>query len=369
MKYDTKNTYGKRMVKEAKIARIGQGGGATYTGGDGIKVDNTNMEISVKSTVAMKSDLTDYELKSEAFSGDYDDLTNKPTIPDEVSGTNDGTNWTSLTIGEDTYDIPQGGGSTKRELVLGYKPQQSLPQSGATIADLIAAGAPVISGTTIVVNGDTVYDHTTDADTTDVYFDGFVVMQRGGSGTLDGIVVGNFNAVSDYNSNTFRTKVKLLTMPSSGFTLQGSMRFQVTPETSLRNDYVYGIGASSYTDYRINFSKNGENYAIPYVNSQQVSLSEINSKVLTGSVTEPSLYNRFSNFPTNSSYNGLYVIGNNVNNGKGVMEWKFLVDELGGILSPVAFIGEPDTSTDGTYVLKATVSNGEVLGYQWVLEQ
>ena len=28
-----------------------------------------------------------------------------------VSGTNDGTNWTSLTIGTDTYDIPQGGSS------------------------------------------------------------------------------------------------------------------------------------------------------------------------------------------------------------------------------------------------------------------
>ena len=46
------------------------------------------------------------------FSGNYNDLTNKPTIPDAVSGTNDGTNWTSLTVGNDTYAIPQGGGST-----------------------------------------------------------------------------------------------------------------------------------------------------------------------------------------------------------------------------------------------------------------
>lgn len=29
-----------------------------------------------------------------------------------VAGTNDGTNWTSLTIGTETYDIPQGGGSS-----------------------------------------------------------------------------------------------------------------------------------------------------------------------------------------------------------------------------------------------------------------
>lgn len=45
------------------------------------------------------------------FSGDYDDLINKPTIPDAVSGTNDGTNWTSLTIGSDTYGFAGGGSS------------------------------------------------------------------------------------------------------------------------------------------------------------------------------------------------------------------------------------------------------------------
>ena len=68
------------------------------------------------------------------FSGSYNDLTNKPTIPaaqvnsdwnassgvaqilnkptipDAVSGTNDGTNWTSITIGSTTKAIPSGGG-------------------------------------------------------------------------------------------------------------------------------------------------------------------------------------------------------------------------------------------------------------------
>ena len=33
-------------------------------------------------------------------------------IPDAVSGTNDGTNWTSLTIGSDTYGLASGGSST-----------------------------------------------------------------------------------------------------------------------------------------------------------------------------------------------------------------------------------------------------------------
>lgn len=51
-------------------------------------------------------------LATVATTGSYDDLTDKPSIPDAVSGTNDGTNWTSLTIGSDTYSIPSGGGSS-----------------------------------------------------------------------------------------------------------------------------------------------------------------------------------------------------------------------------------------------------------------
>lgn len=62
--------------------------------------------------------------------GSYNDLLNKPTIPTKtsqlsndsdfvtssevpsVSGTNDGENWTSITIDDSTYNIPQGGGGT-----------------------------------------------------------------------------------------------------------------------------------------------------------------------------------------------------------------------------------------------------------------
>lgn len=75
-----------------------------------------------------KPDLSVYELAENAFSGVYDDLTDKPnlatvatsgaysdlsgtpTIPPTVSGTNNGGNWTSLTIGSDTYNIPQAAG-------------------------------------------------------------------------------------------------------------------------------------------------------------------------------------------------------------------------------------------------------------------
>ena len=47
--------------------------------------------------------------------------TDTPTIPDAVSGTNDGTNWTSITIGDTTKNIPSGGsgsGFTYKEIVV-----------------------------------------------------------------------------------------------------------------------------------------------------------------------------------------------------------------------------------------------------------
>lgn len=52
---------------------------------------------------------TDYVL---LFSdGTTQDVTGMVEGGTAVEGTNDGTNWTSLTIGTETYDIPQGGGS------------------------------------------------------------------------------------------------------------------------------------------------------------------------------------------------------------------------------------------------------------------
>ena len=60
-----------------------------------------------------KPDLSVYALSSSlstvATTGAYSDLSGKPTIPDAVSGTNDGTNWTSLTIGSSTYGLASGG--------------------------------------------------------------------------------------------------------------------------------------------------------------------------------------------------------------------------------------------------------------------
>ena len=88
------------------------------TAGSHITIGGTaaNPTVGVDSnyTIPLLSDWntlinTYLSLATVATSGSYNDLSNKPTIPDAVSGTNDGTNWTSLTIGSTTYAIPQGG--------------------------------------------------------------------------------------------------------------------------------------------------------------------------------------------------------------------------------------------------------------------
>lgn len=68
---------------------VGRLGHNVYSG-SGLTVNSTLNSLAIDTTtVALKSEL-----------------------PAAVSGTNDGTNWTTITIGNDTYNIPVGGGSS-----------------------------------------------------------------------------------------------------------------------------------------------------------------------------------------------------------------------------------------------------------------
>ena len=136
-----------------------------------IITDATPVTLSTVATTGAYSDLTGTPtLATVATSGSYNDLTNTPSIPTvgtgvvtltsggatigtfglndssnktidipaggtAVAGTNDGTNWTSITIGTDTYAIPQGGSSAKIELM-------TLP-----LADLVTFYQATLAGT------------------------------------------------------------------------------------------------------------------------------------------------------------------------------------------------------------------------------
>ena len=83
----------------------GGGGGSTAWGSITGTLSN---QTDLANALAAKADSAN--LATVATTGDYGDLLNKPTIPAAVSGTNDGTNWLTITIGSDTYNIPAGGG-------------------------------------------------------------------------------------------------------------------------------------------------------------------------------------------------------------------------------------------------------------------
>ena len=99
------------LWKDSKLQMTSAG--STRLEGTEISLEANNIYLNSNNAPFYVNNTT-HEYKTLAttdqlFSGDYNDLYNKPTIPDAVSGTNDGTNWTSLTIGEDTYGLASGG--------------------------------------------------------------------------------------------------------------------------------------------------------------------------------------------------------------------------------------------------------------------
>lgn len=88
----------------------------------------------------------DHRWRNLYLSGDLSDGTNsvsianiatKAELPNAVSGTNDGTNWTSLTIGSDTYGIGGGGGSSSNNETV----------AGVFLTDLEGPDLPALSET------------------------------------------------------------------------------------------------------------------------------------------------------------------------------------------------------------------------------
>ena len=70
----------------------------------------------------------------------------------QVTGTNDGTNWTSLTIGSDTYAIPTGGGGSSITLV-GTTGSESISDGTTTLNVMTRDTAQTITGSKTFLSG------------------------------------------------------------------------------------------------------------------------------------------------------------------------------------------------------------------------
>lgn len=119
-------TAGTNITIDANNVISATGGGSTYTAGTGI--DITNDEISVDTiTVAMKADIPDTTgfveasaLATVATTGDYTDLSNKPTIPTVPTNVSDFTNdagyLTSFTEADPVFTASAAYGITASDI-------------------------------------------------------------------------------------------------------------------------------------------------------------------------------------------------------------------------------------------------------------
>lgn len=85
---------------------VDQGGGTTYTAGDGLTL--VGNQFSVKVGEGLFFDDNDQVCLNNATQQAIEQIDEKST----VTGENDGTNWTSLTVDGETFGIPAGGGSS-----------------------------------------------------------------------------------------------------------------------------------------------------------------------------------------------------------------------------------------------------------------
>lgn len=306
----------------------GGGGGGSYTAGDGI--DITNDVISVDSTVvALKSDLSDYITSSElttelsnyvtstdlatelldyaelsdlatvATTGSYNDLLNAPTIPDAVSGTNDGTNWTSLTIGSDTYGLASGGSTPTNmvttdtvQTISGSKKFTGLTTFKGTYYDVYFGQA---SGFSVSDKNNPVQEQMS------IYPDYLSAYRDTGNTTLDGrFHLGN-HYFSAYNSDT-EYKIKLVS--KGGATTYGEYIFKnktgdvaITSEiptatSDLTNDSGY-ITSSALSGYATETWVTNQGYS-----TFSGSYNDLTNKPNLATVATTGLYSDLSGTPS-----------------------------------------------------------------------
>lgn len=92
------------------VAYVGEVAGSSSSADFNAQSDTVWNKAQVLSSAQQAQARANIGAGTSNFSGSYNDLSDKPTIPDAVSGVDDGTNWTSITIGNTTKAIPSGGG-------------------------------------------------------------------------------------------------------------------------------------------------------------------------------------------------------------------------------------------------------------------
>lgn len=283
---------GKRMVKENLIAQIGQGGGgSTYTAGTGI--DITEDVISVDNTIATKEEVDAVDAKTLSIYG---------------LGVAD------LPEGSTTFDLP--------------------------IADLIAAGLPILSND-YTTGSDYIYkDNVVDIKTGSYFYvSGLFALATDTLGGLRFYITSNNGLQTNkdiYTIEGFRTGGKEYTFNNARYRARLSAWGGIL-------DYVHDMIQS--TDGIVGISGNPDNEPV-----------NITYTYMTVNNPEPNV--RYRSQLALPSEDGNYALYATVDSGLAGFSW-------GGV--PIS-LPPAEGEADGTYVLKATVEDGYAM-YEWVLDQ
>lgn len=355
---------GKRMVPESLIAKIGQGGGTEYTAGEGIDITNNEISANIKagSGIVVDTDLTDESLvvmvdqedipyKSDlatvATTGDYDDLTNKPTIPEaplvltQATGTLSDADYAKLD--QDTVIQYTDNGVTR----LYYFYSDTTTQIEYRTNPIFTSSTTGNAYRFIVTKADKTYGLN--------YSLGYNLLP---TMTNDG----NFKLTASRSGSTVTSPAWKLDYPDPDTTAAGSYNLEATVDAQggITYDWTAGGGTPSNmvtTDTAQNITG--------------VKTFRMNSYglVFTGPYG--------GNTAKIGGYDGnIYMLCNDTVDQIGFGTWQLSkralipVNELSSLSGnnhylalqeKIAGYGTlPDTTTDGTYVLKATVSSGVV---------
>lgn len=161
------------------------------------------------------------------------------TIPDAVSGTNDGTNWTSLTIGSDTYSLASGGGSGS--IVSGTNDGTNwttITIDGSTY-DIPSSGG---SGTTVIANPTLVGDEP-NLTGIQVGSDKYKIPSGGGGSATPNLFLHNFRlAFATTSSVTSYIEATILTKSSTQILTIAELASQIAAlQATAYNDSVIGV--------------------------------------------------------------------------------------------------------------------------------
>ena len=264
-------------------------------------------------------------------------------IPRPVSGTNDGTNWTSLTIGNSTYDLSSTPDVDGKTIIV----DSQTGELKTAIGGYIDAGAPVVTEITIV-------DSTIDCSDPNNFYsygtDGFkrpiFDLSNNGQDQISYSTLGSYNTSPGTKLKLYRSGTLIAEYVYSFNNGGNSLSWGNTNPTSASSpDRCYANPVGTYQIRPTFYLSNSEILQYSTTTSDTLRLVITMTQSTPGADTY---------YPIDGHYIGI----DNTSMG---------YDSVNNQIYARQQLPTPPVS-DGTYVLKCTVSSGTAT-YSWIVEE